>query len=184
MADQGRWFKVWTSILDDPDFQELTLEDVGRWALLGAMTKLVGDHGVLTINGTGRRLCQVLQVASLDDARTSLQRLPNVRVDDVKNRYGDITVTLTVTFKNWRKYQEDSTVAQRQRMSRSKKRREEMREKTRKDPPFPPHADAPTDRPDDLSIKGGSDRSDPEPDWRRGTERLGAIMDRWRQDDR
>src|SRR5262245_44175171 len=56
MADQGRWFKVWTSILDDPDFQELSLEDVGRWALLGAMTKLVGTSGVLVVNGTGRRL--------------------------------------------------------------------------------------------------------------------------------
>ena len=70
MADNGRWFKVWTSIFDDPDFQEMTLEEIGRWVLLGAFTKLSGDRGTLVINGTARRLCEVL--------RCSVDNLPDV----------------------------------------------------------------------------------------------------------
>jgi hypothetical protein len=31
MADNGKCFKVWTSILADPNFQALSLDQIGRW---------------------------------------------------------------------------------------------------------------------------------------------------------
>jgi hypothetical protein len=134
MADQGRWFKVWTSILDDPHFQELSLEDIGRWVLLGAMTKFVGTRGTLTGNGEARRLCQLLRCSRAELARV-VDTLPHVTFSDAqncacsgactcaKNRYG----TFTVTFQNWLKYQEDSTAPQRMRALRAKKRRDKKR---------------------------------------------------------
>ena len=49
MADQKRWFKVWTTILHDPDFRTMPVEDVGRWVLLGALIAAHGDYGGVRI---------------------------------------------------------------------------------------------------------------------------------------
>lgn len=105
---------------------------------------------MLVINGTGRRLCQVLRVDSLADAKTALERLPNVTIHEGKSVYG----AFTVTFRNWRKYQEDSTVAERMKTLRAKKRREEKRETT---PVVTREVTArarrlPARKPDDLTI--------------------------------
>ena len=43
MADQKKWFKVWTSILVDMDNR--SAEDVGHWVRLGARIALVGNKG-------------------------------------------------------------------------------------------------------------------------------------------
>jgi hypothetical protein len=118
MADQGRWFKVWTSILDDPHVQELALEDIGRWVLLGAMTKLVGTRGVLTLRGV-RRLSEVLRCPQTELKRV-IERFPNVSFEEGTKRDGEFTVT----FKNWQKYQVDTTGGQRMKALRSKRRRD------------------------------------------------------------
>jgi hypothetical protein len=149
MADNGKWFKVWTSILADPDFQALSLEQMARWVLLGAMTKLVGTRGVLTLppGPPPRHLAELLRCPPADlDA--VLNALPNVSVRESQNRHG----ARAVTFANWVKYQEDYTMAARAKKSRSKKRREEKRVKTSTTPPLPPQKSGGQDRPDDLTI--------------------------------
>jgi hypothetical protein len=163
LADLLRWFKVWTTITDDPHFQELPLEDVGRWILLGAMTASVGERGILRIVGEARRLRELLRVDSVPALKRALARLPNLILSDGPLRWphghdksplpergvafacgSGLPVPLvrggasfeewcarhgdfTVTWKNWTKFQRDSTQAQRAKASRSKRRGEERR---------------------------------------------------------
>lgn len=123
MADLKRWFKVWTSILEDPEHSGLSLDDVGRWTRLGAMTALVGQNGRLTLREPAKRLCQALEVTDMGALKTAIGRLPNVHVEEGKNS----PRTFCVTWKNWLKYQRDSTAADRMRALRSKRRGEERR---------------------------------------------------------
>ncbi len=122
MADNLRWFKVWTSIVADPHFQSLPLEDVGRWALLGALTALSGTRGVLNNPEDCRMLCQLLRCTK-DELVGVINRLPNVSFEEGKNRHGD----KSVTWRNWHKYQLDATMAERQRRSRTKRRGDKKR---------------------------------------------------------
>ncbi len=123
MADLKRWFKVWTTILEDPHFQELSLEDIGRWVLLGAMTASVGVAGQLDVPGTGRRVCEALRLPDLEAVKKLLERLPSIILEEGKKRHGDFAVT----WSNWHKFQVDSTMAERAQASRSKRRGEEKR---------------------------------------------------------
>jgi hypothetical protein len=137
VADLKRWFKCWTSILEDPAHTNLSLEDAGRWVRLGAMTALVGEGGTLVITRPARRLCQVLEVASLEEAFAVIKRLPNVHVEEGQS----VNDACVVTWKNWSKYQVDSTVPERVKRLRRKRREEEIRgDKKRKDssPVSPP----------------------------------------------
>jgi hypothetical protein len=171
MADQKRWFKVWASILADPHFGELELEDVGRWALLGAYMAMHGTHGTLTVPGEGRTFCSVLRVTDLKAARAALERLPNVTVDvranvhetsaetarneEGQNRYGEFTVTL----RNWRTYQDDSTARERMKTLRSKRRGEERRRDKRRNTPLRGVEAAPADgvtAPDEHGASNGA----------------------------
>ena len=130
MADQKRWFKVWVSILDDPHFQELTLEDIGRWTLLGALTAFVGTKGRLRTPSSAKRLREVLRMNGSDPLKNAIERLPSVLFDEGKNRDGDFFVT----WKHWSKYQRDATASERMKTLRSKRRGEEeetRREETR-----------------------------------------------------
>ena len=128
MADQKRWFKVWVSILDDPHFQELSLEDIGRWTLLGAMTAFVGSAGHLASPNGSRRLREVLRVESEKGLREAIERLPSVVIEEGKKRDDE----LSVTWQNWHKYQKDATAAQRMQSLRSKRRGEEKRREENK----------------------------------------------------
>jgi hypothetical protein len=154
MADQKRWFKVWTSLLVDMD--HLTPEAIGRWVRLGCRTALVGQRGAVTFDSPGH-LAQFLRVP-LDDLGPTLLTLPNVIVSTAPVRWphgyhqrppecpgGEVLVgggenpvsdgahpwwmmakangAITVTFRNWHKYQVDSSAA-RVRRSRAKKRGE------------------------------------------------------------
>lgn len=177
MADNGRWFKVWTSILDDPDFQELTLEQIGRWVLLGAMTKFVGDRGELVVNGSARRLAEVLRCEA-SEIETVVNALPNVHFGPSKRVNGK----RAVTWANWRKYQEDSTTAERVKALRAKRRGEESTTGKRKTPVVNPRG---SDIPDPPDPSGDSElaslwegrregRRDPDPD---GLERSGRTSE-------
>jgi hypothetical protein len=135
MADQGRWFKVWTSILDDPHFQELALEDIGRWVLLGAMTKFVGTDGVLNFRGV-RRVCEVLRCPRTE-LQSVIERLPNVSLTVSIEEGTSVNGEFTVTFKNWTKYQLDSTVAERVKALRYKRRRDKKRKEKNPSPRVP-----------------------------------------------
>jgi len=123
MADQKKWFKVWTSIVSDDDFDPSRvtgLLSLGRFCILGAYTALHGERGVVDIMPD--TLFRILQTQSIDELREDLA-LKNVTFEERKNRHGKITVT----WAKWIKYQEDSTQAERARASRSKRRGEEMR---------------------------------------------------------
>ena len=128
MADQKRWFKVWTSILDDPHFQELSLEDIGRWTLVGAMLAGVGSGGRLRSPAGARRLREVLRTDNIGTLKLALSRLPNVHVEEGKCDNGDFTVTMD----KWSYYQVDRTVGERVKRLRSKRREEEKREEEKR----------------------------------------------------
>lgn len=137
MADNKKWFKVWTAILADDDFDSQrpgTLENIGRFALLGAYTALQGEAGRVEVMPD--TLYRMLQVQNLDELKSVLL-LKNVHFEEGKNRYGKIIVT----WNKWKKYQEDSTAAERMKALRSKKRREEKREEEKRNTPLPPHGE-------------------------------------------
>lgn len=132
MADQLRWFKVWTSLLVDMD--DVPDEIIGKWTRLGCRIALVGDNGRVKFNSR-EHLAAFLKIPA-DALETVTNRIPSVSIEEGQNRHG----SLTVTFSKWPTYQRDSTAAQRQRASRAKRRGEETREEEiRKDTtPLPP----------------------------------------------
>lgn len=137
MADQQRWFKLWCSAPSDDDLQSLPPAQRWAWAAFGAYTKLHGTHGTVTVSPTNAVLAAQMGV-TVTDLISTLHALPHLRVTECENRHGEFAVTVSVTWDNWAKYQEDSTQAERQkraRASRSKKRGEEIR---REVPPKPP----------------------------------------------
>lgn len=91
MGDNKQWFKVWTSILSDPGFSLMSLENWGRWLKISAMIAMHGIDGSITIP-------LEYYEKQLEITVTSLLHLPNIKV---KNDNGTVTVTL----KNWSKYQ-------------------------------------------------------------------------------
>ncbi len=125
VADQKRWFKVWTSLLIDMD--NMPPEDIGQWVRLGCRIALVGNHGTVEFDDWSHvaRFFNVL----LADVKALLKRLPSVSFEEGKSDNCRITVTL----KNWLKYQVDSTVGERVKRLRSKRRGEEKREEEKRD---------------------------------------------------
>jgi uncharacterized phage protein (TIGR02220 family) len=129
MADQKRWFKVWSSIALDPTFLSLPVEVVGRWTLLGAWIAAHGEHGQITASLTAIR--HVLRIPENDNGVSAVKALPHVRVEEGQNDNDEFTVIML----NWSKYQEDSTVYERVKKWRNTKsvtvqeerRREEKR---------------------------------------------------------
>lgn len=127
MADQKRWFKVWTSLAVDLDHESNDV--IGAWTRLGCRTALVGTSGAVTFTGWDH-LARFWNV-TVERAKELAHALPSVLIEEGKTRHD----ALSVTFKNWKKYQEDSTQAERQKASRSKRRGEEIRrDKTRLSP--------------------------------------------------
>lgn len=116
MADQKRWFKVWTSLLVDMD--AMPAADVGHWVRLGCRIALVGTRGSVVFDSWSH-VATFFRV-TVPRSHDLLQRLPGVVVDD----NGKVTVTML----NWKRYQEDSTAAERMKRLRSKKRGEESKE--------------------------------------------------------
>ena len=127
MADNLRWFKVWTTIASDPHFQEMSLEDMGRWIVLGALTAAHGVNGKLPVTPNATVICRHMNCTK-DELKVVLKRLPNIIFEEGKTDYA----SGTVTWKNWHKYQRDSTVAQRVKALRSKRRGEERREEEKR----------------------------------------------------
>lgn len=114
MADQKRWFKVWTSILSDDDFDpeiEGILGSIGRFVLLGSYAALHGTRGRFEIRK--RTLFRLMQHNNLDAIRAEIA-LRNVTFEEGKNDNDKIIVTLL----NWTKYQIDSTLYERQKKYR------------------------------------------------------------------
>lgn len=141
MADQLRWWKLWTASLTDPDLERLSLEDWARWARLGALTTTHGDHGTYHAKHPARALVNTLRIGGHQGYsrygaawcwKTTLdvlRRLPGI----VVTVHGESTsAELTIVWKNWRKYQEDSS-AKRMREWRERRRRSDGQQTVTRD---------------------------------------------------
>lgn len=112
MADNGRWFKLWTSALNDPHLNDLSIDDFGRWCKLGAFIKEQGNAGSITIAPPSRLLLAIMQCDDYDLMIAKFSQFPNVKItssnvtEDVTNK----NVTHSITLKNWHKYQIDSSI--------------------------------------------------------------------------
>lgn len=98
MADGKRWFKVWTSILSDPSFDELKNEYAGVWVKLGALIAKHGCNGNISVTKQQFLKRTNSTEKELDEIQTNLR---NVNIDITASCNGNISVTFT----NWRKYQ-------------------------------------------------------------------------------
>ena len=137
VADNKKWFKVWTSLLIDPDFDEAGNIVVGVWLRLGALVASQGKSGKLTLPKN-----QFLK-------RTHLSKEPESVTEGVTNKLKNINVfvtengndNVTVCFKKWSKYQAFSESYDRVKKFREKEKRnalvtgeeEEKKNRRRKD---------------------------------------------------
>lgn len=98
MADNMRWFKVWTTLLTDYISKDISLEDIGRFTLLGCLTAQKGTEGTVIVTDAAKKAylkCDMMsKKLSLDFDLNTVQR-------------GDGTII--VTFRGWKKYQKDSS---------------------------------------------------------------------------
>ncbi|MFH1218223.1 MAG: hypothetical protein V1679_00055 [Candidatus Peregrinibacteria bacterium] len=117
MADNKRWFKVWNSLLTDPSFGDLPVEQIGRWTLLGALISLHGEKGKITLSK--KSLFRLLRIQNDNELV-----LPNVIFNTPNPDNGNITVIMN----NWSKYQLDSTGYERLKRYRNKQNDNGVRE--------------------------------------------------------
>ena len=136
MADQKRWFKLWCSAPSDDDILSLPPELRWAWAALGCYTKEHGTKGEVKVSESNLVLAAQMGIP-ITLLKKTISMLPHMSIQESENRNG----SFAVTWHNWRKYQEDSTAAERQQTLRSKKRGEENKKKKRTTPPPTPSAE-------------------------------------------
>lgn len=127
MADQGKWFKLWNSAIEDADLENLELDDWARWAKLGAYIKAHGNEGQVNFPYPYRKLLNMFRLPTIEAAKVVLKRFPNVCVGEREVTVSpetDRNVTLEIIFTNWFKYQGDFS-SDRVRKFRDKKRHHE-----------------------------------------------------------
>lgn len=132
MSDQGKWFKLWESVLDDPSLCDLSHEDWARWVRLGVFIKKHGEAGELLIKAPALMLQSILWVRSFEEVLGVVKRLPGYVIEDtimaplhVQLRANEemtsqtlptplhvtiASVTYKIKSKNWHKYQGDFSV--------------------------------------------------------------------------
>jgi len=102
MADNKRWFKVWTAILSDPDFDDLPNDVIGVWVRLGALVAKHGEKGKITVTNTQFEKRINYPINDIEKLNLRLTQI-NVAIQTHDNG------TTSVIFTNWLKYQVDST---------------------------------------------------------------------------
>lgn len=100
------------------------------WAAFGCYTKLHGTMGRVEVSTSNAVLAAEMGVP-VEALISTIKSLPHVYVEETPKTHGKVTVM----WRNWRKYQEDSTAAERQK-SRSKRRGEENKNKKRSSKPL------------------------------------------------
>lgn len=128
MADQGLWFKLWCAALDDPQLDNLPMDDFGRWAKLGAFLKRHGRAGEVRIEAPARLLCAAFQVPDFAALVAMFQRLPGVIM---RSANGSVPVgtIVYVSLLNWAKYQGDLSTSRTRRFRARERSRGEEKEK-------------------------------------------------------
>lgn len=100
-----QWAKVWHTLLTDPCYQGLSLEQQARYINLLIFMSAHGKKGALRIDSPARQLIFTLQCFNFDHLKEVIKELPNLKIKESKSN-GDFIVT----FENWYKYQiDDST---------------------------------------------------------------------------
>jgi len=111
VADQKKWFKVWTTLLIDS--LSTKIDDIGRFAVLGCLIASRGENGKLV---TDKKTLQLL--LQCKEISPEFTKMFNVIIEDIgETCNGNISVTL----KNWHKYQVDTTGYERQQRFREAK---------------------------------------------------------------
>lgn len=128
MADQGVFWKLWCSALEDPDLDNLDIADFGRWAKLGAYMKKHGNDGNIVIRRPAKSLLCMLQLPDFDAFLAFLKRISHVHVT-CESESAHVTNAI-VTYENWKNYQGDMSRERMRRLRANvtiKKRGEEKR---------------------------------------------------------
>lgn len=100
-----QWAKVWHTLLTDPCYQGLSLEQQARYINLLIFVSAHGKKGSLRIDSPARQLLFTLQCSDFNHLKEVIKWLPNLKIKESKSN-GDFIVT----FENWYKYQiDDST---------------------------------------------------------------------------
>lgn len=110
MADQGKWFKLWESALDDFDLENLSIHEWYCWARFGVYMKKHGREGKIRLRAPGTQLVNLFRTTSFQDAIDIVKRFPNYTVGDANSTVTGVTlspVTYEVECSNWWKYQGD-----------------------------------------------------------------------------
>ncbi len=132
MADNKRWFKVWTSILTDPDMCDCHNDILGAWVRLGALVAQHGTRGKVKISRDHLTRTLHLFNSSESELKSVLERLKKLNLSVVfRNGF------YIVTFSKWHKYQVDNSKNRvskhRQNVTvQEEKRREEKRREKEK----------------------------------------------------
>jgi hypothetical protein len=95
-----------------------------------------GTAGSLEIIPPAKLFLTAMDCATLEAVKVALKRLPNVQIEEGQSDNRGFTVIM----QNWIKYQVDSTIYERVKRLRCKRRGEEKRKRGEKEeiPPFPP----------------------------------------------
>lgn len=109
MADQGKWFKLHVDWDDDPHIDSLSLEDQVRWVKFGTYTKKHGTEGKIVLIDPCRTLQSKFRVNTFDEVISVLQKFPNYDVGEKQQTTNNLVTSVTVTIKNWLKYQADNS---------------------------------------------------------------------------
>lgn len=99
-----RWVKVWHEILNDTEFQNLSLEQQARYYGLLVFTSAQGEKGCVKFSSPAKRIVQLLQCEDFDHFIDVIKELPNLQI-----KVSSDNAKISVTFNKWSKYQVDST---------------------------------------------------------------------------
>jgi hypothetical protein len=101
--------------------QNLNLEDWARWVRLGVYTKLHGTRGTIVFKAPFTALYELFKCHSMSDITTILLSFPHLIL-----RNDQPALHIEIEFKNWHKYQVDSSA---ERVKRFRSKRNALEEK-------------------------------------------------------
>lgn len=109
MADRGVWFKLWGICLNDQGLQNLSLENWARWVRLGVYIKVHGKNGKVKFKSPFNAILDLFRCTSITDVEGLLPSFPHIEIlwSDVTD---GVPLQLEVKYKNWHKYQCDSSL--------------------------------------------------------------------------
>ena len=116
-----------TSLLTDDKILSLSPADRWAWVALAAHTREHGETGRMTVDPRNPFLALIFG-CSQDEVLPTIQRLPNVLIEESEN----CNTKITLHFKNWRKYAEDNSL-ERVRKHRSLQKRNATEERRREE---------------------------------------------------